>query len=632
MSSQPSFKEKFKYAVDNMFSKGPAMMILWLAIFSLFIVVIAALVVVLLNISPDGGDKLGFIEAVWLSMMRTLDPGTMGGDAGWGFRLVMFAVTIGGIFVISTLIGVLTSGIETKMDDLRQGHSKVIESNHTIILGWSEQIFTIIPELVAANENLNKSCIVIMGEKDKVEMETEIADKVGSTGKTRIVCRRGSPVEMSSLDILNLNGSKSIIVLSPEGDDPDAEVIKTCLAITRFPNRRSQPFHVVAELRNPKNLDVAKVVGKDEVEWLKTGDIVSRVIAQTCRQSGLSLVYTDLLDFGGDEIYFYMDASLIGKTFGEVLNRFNENAIMGLWEKGGVPALNPPMDTILQDGDQLFLLAADDDKIALLPQAAAEGMQSAIVDGAVPMSPPEDTLVLGWNWRAASILHELDNYVPPKSRLVVMADKQYVENDSNWGKVKFKNLQGKFIHGDTTDRDTLDEMKLSQYEHIILLCYSDALDNQAADSKTLITLLHLRDIAGKDFECNYTVVSEMLDIRNRNLAEVTQADDFIVSDKLISLMFAQVAESKNLNAVFEDVFDPEGSEIYLKPATHYIKPGEKVTYATVVESARRKGELALGYRIVGYAKDDENHGIYLNPAKTTLVEFGENDKIIVVAE
>ncbi len=70
------------------------------------------------------------------------------------------------------------------------------------------------------------------------------------------------------------------------------------------------------------------------------------------------------------------------------------------------------------------------------------------------------------------------------------------------------------------------------------------------------------------------MVSEMIDIRNRNLADVTRADDFIVSDKLISLMLAQISENKQLNAVFTDIFDPEGSEIYLKPANAYIETGK----------------------------------------------------------
>ena len=35
------------------------------------------------------------------------------------------------------------------------------------------------------------------------------------------------------------------------------------------------------------------------------------------------------------------------------------------------------------------------------------------------------------------------------------------------------------------------------YDHVIVLCYSDTLDAQEADARTLITLLHLRDIGGE---------------------------------------------------------------------------------------------------------------------------------------
>ena len=62
-------------------------------------------------------------------------------------------------------------------------------------------------------------------------------------------------------------------------------------------------------------------------------------------------------------------------------------------------------------------------------------------------------------------------------------------------------------------------------------------------------------------------------------------------------MIAQVAESKHLNAVFDDLLDPEGSEIYLKPAGDYVALGQAVPFAAVIEAARRRGEIAFGYRI-----------------------------------
>ena len=163
-----SWSERLRYAFDNTMSKGPIALIGWLAVLSLVVIVAAAIFVTIFGIAPEGSENLGFFEASWLSLMRTLDAGTMGGDVGWGFRIVMFGVTLGGVFIISTLIGVLTTGIETKVEELRKGRSKVIESGHTVILGWSEQVLSIISELVLANANQVRPCIVVLSEQDKV--------------------------------------------------------------------------------------------------------------------------------------------------------------------------------------------------------------------------------------------------------------------------------------------------------------------------------------------------------------------------------------------------------------------------------------------------------------------------------
>ena len=161
---------------------------------------------------------------------------------------------------------------------------------------------------------------------------------------------------------------------------------------------------------------------------------------------------------------------------------------------------------------------------------------------------------------------------PPARTVTVVADAPDAEAEIGRCCAGLRHETVTFQAGDTTDRRTLDGLDLPAFDHVIILCYSDTLDAQQADARTLITLLHLRDIANRCGHC-FSIVSEMLDIRNRNLAEVTQADDFIVSDRLVSLMLAQVSENKALNAVFADIFDPEGAEIYLKPATDYVTEG-----------------------------------------------------------
>src|SRR6185295_3483212 len=297
------FAHRLRYAFDNSMSRGAIALIGYLGLVSVGLIFLFALIVVLFHIAPAGGDQPGFLEAAWLSLMRTLDSGTMGGDEGWSFRVAMLGVTLGGIFIVSALIGVINNGIEDKLTELRKGRSFVVERDHTLILGWSPKIFTILSELVIANENRSRPRIVILAEKDKVEMEDEIRSQVEDTKNTRIICRTGSSLDLKDLEIVNPRQSRSIIILAPESENPDPEVIKTILALTNNPDRRPEPYHIVAEIENTRNLEVARMVGRDEVQLIATGDLISRIVVQTSRQSGLSVVYTELLDFGGDEIY-----------------------------------------------------------------------------------------------------------------------------------------------------------------------------------------------------------------------------------------------------------------------------------------------------------------------------------------
>ncbi len=630
-----SFSDRLRYRFDNTMSRGAVALIGWLFALSVLLVLVVSLVVVLTGIAPaaEDGQPLSFMQVAWMSLMRTLDPGTMGGDTGsWAFLAAMFGVTLGGIFIVSTLIGVLTSGIEGKLEELRKGRSLVVEEGHTVILGWSSQVFTVVEELVAANANQARSCITILADKDKVEMEDEIASKVGDMGRTRLVCRRGSPIELADLEIVNLRAARSIVILSPESSDPDAQVIKTLLAITNNPERRAEPYHVVAELHDRRNVEVARIAGGDEVELVVADDLISRITGQTCRQSGLSVVYTDLLDFGGDEVYFQEEPGLVGKTFHEALLAYEDSAVIGLCTKDGRVQLNPAMDARIEPGDQIIAISEDDDTVRLSGLSDYGIERDAMREPAPVEQAPERTLILGWNRRMAAVLNHLDEYVPEGSEVLVVAD------DEEAGAVIAREYAGlkrqtvTFRQGDTTERRTLLSLEPEAFDHIIVLSYSDRLSVQEADARTLITLLHLRSIA-EQVGRQFAVVSEMLDVRNRELAEVARADDFIVSDRLVSLMLAQLAENRRLAAVFADLFDPEGAELYLKPVEDYVQTGRPLNFYTVVEAAAQRQQVAVGYRVRAEAADaSKAYGVYLNPEKSARVTFAPGDRIIVLAE
>jgi len=114
---------------------------------------------------------------------------------------------------------------------------------------------------------------------------------------------------------------------------------------------------------------------------------------------------------------------------------------------------------------------------------------------------------------------------------------------------------------------------------------------------------------------------------------VTSADDVIVSERLVALALAQIAENEHVLSVFGDLLTPGGADIYLKPAADYVVCDRPVDFYTVVESARRRGQTAIGYRLLSEAgAPDRAFGVHVNPDKTATVTFAANDRIIVLAQ
>jgi ion channel POLLUX/CASTOR len=622
---------RLRYEFDKSMAAGPIALMGWLAVISLIIIVFAGLVIAILGITPEGGSAMDFGEAVWASLMRTLDSGTMGGDAGWAFRWVMLFVTLGGIFVVSALIGVLSSGLEGKLDELRKGRSQVLETDHTIILNWSPSIFDIISELVVANASRKNPRIVIMADMDKVEMEDEIAAKVPNLRNTRVVCRRGDPTDLYDLSIVSPADCRSIIVLSPEGDDPDSQVIKTVLALVHAPDRREKPYQIAAEIRDSHNAETARTVGGKEVQLVLADELIARIVVHSSRQSGLSAVYTELLDFDGCEIYTIEQPALAGNTFGDALMAYEASSLIGLTDGEGKVYLNPSMDTVITPEMKAIIIAEDDASIAV--STSNINVDLGAMRGAVPVvRNPERTLILGWNRRGPMIAFELSRYVAPGSVLTIAADTPDIETEVANLLVSGSNLHVEYGRIDTSSKAMLESLNPMSYDHVLVMGYSDIMAAQPTDTRTLVTLLHLRNIAEAAGQ-HLNVVSEMIDVRNRELAEVTRADDFVVSNRLVSLMLAQASENEYLSAIFDDLLDEEGSEIYMRPIADYADIDRPLSFYTLVESARRRGEVAMGYVARRENASDERNmgGVVVNPKKSDIIAFRPGDRLVVLA-
>jgi hypothetical protein len=462
-------------------------------------------------------------------------------------------------------------------------------------------------------------------------MEEEIHTKVPDTMGTRVVCRSGSPLDLDDLKIVSPDTARAIIVVSPGGQYPDLPVGKSMMALAKDRDRRTKPYHIVAAVHRPTNLEIFRIIGGDEAQVFMVDRLISYLTAQACRQPGLSAVYGELFSFEGAALYFQEEPGLIGTSYGEALFRNEDSALLGLQFSDGRVQINPPMETVIRSGDKVIAISADDDTIRLSGRTDFAINGEAVRDGASSPAPLEQLLILGWNRRGPMILEQLSYYVPAESEVRVVAPIEPQQMQADCAALQLHGMRVTFEQGNLIDRPTLDRLVTARYQSIVILSPVDAPEVQLADASTIITLLHLRDIARKTGR-TLSIISEILDVRNRDLAEVTSADDVIISEQLVALAMTQIAENKDVVPIFVDLLSPAGNEIYLKTAGDYVAPGLPVNFYTVLEAARRRGQTAIGYRLLAESSDPEqSFGVHLNPSKTEPVTFGEDDRVIVLA-
>jgi hypothetical protein len=112
-------------------------------------------------------------------------------DSASGFltRLVAICTSLGGMFITALLLGIVSDSIAEKVDDLKKGKSEVLESGHTLIIGWSEKLLDIIREISLANESEGGGVIVLLSEKNKTEQDFDVQNFDYAALGTTVICR-----------------------------------------------------------------------------------------------------------------------------------------------------------------------------------------------------------------------------------------------------------------------------------------------------------------------------------------------------------------------------------------------------------------------------------------------------------
>ncbi len=612
---------KLRYRFDLGLSRGPSVVIGYLGLLTLAIIVIAALVVTVFRLTGvNGGDEhLGVVEAFWQSLLRVVDAGTFAGDSGWVTRLVGLMITIAGIFIAGSLIGLIANAVDQRIEELRKGRSGVLEDDHTLILGWSSRVPAIVKELVIANESRAHAAIVVVAEQEKTMMEEALRDFVGDLRTTRIVCRTSEPWLPRTMDLVNLAGARSVVVI---GDGSDAATVKALLAIRAAAAGIAEPrFHVVAEVNRAETATSLATLFGEGLVTVSSDSVVAELTAQACRQRGLSSVFRELLDFDGDELYFAPFAELTGRTYAECQLAFERCSVIGLLDLDGAVRLNPPADRVLVDGEQLIAVAEDD---SLFVPAAVPNVDLLPIEPPVVSDGRRRIVIAGWSDLGPRVITELDEFMDDRTTIELLLDPALVDLATVRAQVAARNVRLEIGELSGGPEVVAEHAARVSFHEVIVLGYRGVLDDDEADARTLLTLLAFRQVVQHEDVGPVRMVAELLDQRNAPLAEATGVDDFIVSDELTSLMLAQLSERGELKQVFDDLFDSAGCSIELRPAPAY-GAHRATRFADVVATASSLGQSAIGYRVAGTGR------VVVNPAKSAPLQLHREDEVLVVA-
>ncbi len=644
------FKERLQYQLDTFMAKGSSSSFkALLVVFLGFFAVIAFARALIRWLSPETLQQytdLGVLGNIYVTFLQLTDPGNMAQDilsSGW-YKFFAILAGIAGVILLSALIAVITTALDQKLAELKRGRSKTLEQGHTLIIGWDEErVVEILRELIWANESEDDACVVILAEQDKQLMDEILRMRLPKTASTRIVTRAGSGTLLSNLERVNLSTAKSVIILAACADTAsyeskirsDAMSIQTLLAVTTQ-GIPKEDYAVVAEVFNETYRDIISTTFPDYVVTLDSSDILAKLMVQTSRSVGLSVVYSELLSFDGCELYFH-GTDWKNTPFGQLAYHFEDGVPIGVRGADGKLSINPAANYEMRPGDEILIVADDDSTIEFQPQPIYSFQEFPLSHRRLHQIA-ECELIIGWNHKARGVISEFSDYVAAGSVIDVVihnaTDIERLEVEAL--DAELPNIKINLIDINPLDRNQLMELQLERYGTVIVLASARLhTDTKTIDSENIVTLLLLRNIFSEMDKLRETkLITEVLESQNHALIAQAGVKDMIISSRLVSMITAQISESPGIKLVYDDIFEEDGSEIYLKPASLYFDEiPESVSFADLIAIAQKRREACFGVKVKALEGDQsQNNGVILIPPKDKIFQLCNEDCLVVVAE
>eukprot|EP00697_Spironema_sp_BW2_P008467 gnl/Spiro4/23068_TR11402_c0_g1_i1.p1 gnl/Spiro4/23068_TR11402_c0_g1~~gnl/Spiro4/23068_TR11402_c0_g1_i1.p1 ORF type:complete len:804 (-),score=207.48 gnl/Spiro4/23068_TR11402_c0_g1_i1:121-2532(-) len=653
------------YRIDYWFSVSPMSKPIALLVVTMALICVGGFIY-----SVCSGESVA--ASVWASWVFISDTGAHSDESRPLARFVALVVTIGGMLVFGIMVGIVSDTIGEKVESLKKGKSKVIEVDHTLILGWSDKVIPIIREIAIANESEGGGVIVVMADRDKEAMELEIMESEGVCPRgTQIVVRSGNPIVSAELVKVSALTAKSIIILADrsegtDADQSDARALRCVMSVKGLTQDGQYELrgHMVVELLDVDNRELVTLVSEKAV-IVVSHDVVGRLILQSTLQPGLALVLESLLGFDGCEFYIKEWPSIVGLPFEQVHYYFPDAIPVGVMPRGGVPILNPEPKRLIAEGDQLIVIAEDNDTYAPTETAQHTPASNIPIEKILSVSvarQPKKMLFVGFRRDLDDIIMELDNCVGPGTELTLFNSMEVMEREQllregGLNVDELENLTLTHVVGNPVLRRHLEQVPIHAFNSVTILAeekYEN--DMSTADSRSLASLLLIRDIQAKAMERMelertervergeateddhqphwidgkknpMMLISEILDSRTKTLVSVANVSDYVASNELVSKVIAMISEQWEVNLILSELLTAEGNETYLRDALIFVEDGEELCFWDITSRCNIRREICIGYK----KKDSEE--VVLNPPdKKEIIKWVRGDIFVTIAD
>ena len=605
---KPTLKQRFSYWFDNQMSKGMRSLVKLLVIFTLTVGIVVALLLFFLKLTNE--ETFGGV--LWKSLytvLRSSFPGFHDGNGLYLFLMTFSAIC--GMLVTSVLIGIVSTAIRDKINNLRRGNSQVLEEGHTVVLGFYPGEYTLLKQLVLAAAE-QPACIVVADNMSKDKMEENIKANVKVPKNVRIICRTADIFDPATLEKCSISTCKSVII-SPTSDERTTKALLAVSAIIE--NAEGCTANVGAIISKEDYKFPPSIAERHNVTTLQTNDTLARIIAHSCTQPGLSETFKEVFNFEGSEMYCIDLPGIVGLTFEQITLSVDGGVPLG-FNRNGVIIMNPGPQEVCRVDDKLLIFSEEDDTSSLVSMPDLPKLDLKPSDQFEDNSAGK-VVILGYNETIGTVLRELPEDVSD----VLIAGK--CNKDVVLASVADReDMKVDFYDGDFTKNSVL--LKLARMADHVVVLSDHSMDEEKADTQSIFVLLNLRDFKAR-YGFKYNITVEMRREHNQRLVASDDNTDYVVSSNMSALFLAQLAESPELTGAFNEILSNEGCEFYLKTAGFLQCDGER-SMAEI-----RSIALAQGYLVLGYMKAGTFQCTF-NPPLNEVPVLDKADSIIVLGE